>query len=186
VKLVDWLQILSIAFVVVALILNFLQMRYVARQTSETARQAIAATTALRQAAYQNMISGQADYRSLYIDSPSMTRWHLESRGYETGSEEDNRRTLYTLVRLNSHESSFLAHEAGLLDDDVWHGWKNVIKTDFQVPKFVAVWSHAKQFYARSFAAFIENEIVTKGSIEADQQNHVEHHGPTAEEVPSS
>jgi len=161
-KLIDWLQVLSIAFVAVALLLNVLQMRYLARQTNETSRQAVAANTALRQAAYQNMIAGQAEYRSLYINSPSMTKWHLASRGYETGSDEDDRRTLYTLVRLNSHESSFLAHAAGLLDDDVWHGWINVIRTDFEVPKFNAVWSHAKQFYARSFVAFVETEIVTK------------------------
>ena len=135
-------------------------MRYVARQTRETARQAAVATTALKQAAYQSMLAGQTEYRALYINTPSMMEWYLRSRGYDVGSEENNKRTLFALVRLNTHESTFLGHAGGLLDDDIWGGWRNVIRTDFAIPEFRSVWPRAKLFYAPSFVAFVDREII--------------------------
>ncbi|MBB2948975.1 hypothetical protein FB565_008761 [Actinoplanes lutulentus] len=164
-KLVDWLQILSIAFVAVALILNVLQMRYVSRQTNEAARQAFAANAALRQATYQNVLA--QEFHFVHFSNPSLIKLHLTSRGYETGSDEENQRTLYALTRINSHESTFLAYAAGLLDDDAWHGWRNVIRTDFESPKLNAIWPYARQFYAKSYVAFIETDILTQKETRA-------------------
>lgn len=160
VAVVDWLQLVSLVIVATALMLNVLQIRHLARQTEETSRQASAATTALRQAAYQSILAGQTNIVSLYLHSPSMIEWHLASRGYPVGSEEENWRSISTLIRLNSHESTYLAYAAGLLDEDIWSGWVNVMTTDFAVPEFVTLWPLAKRFYARSFATFVDAEVV--------------------------
>jgi hypothetical protein len=105
-------------------------------------------------------LASQVEYRVFFLDNPKMMEWYLASRGYRLGSEDSNRRTLYVLVRLNAHESSYLSYASGLIDEDVWAGWLAVIRTDFTVKEFIQTWPHAKQFYARSFGEYIDHSIL--------------------------
>jgi hypothetical protein len=156
----DWLQVISLATVAVALMLNVIQSRHTSKQAVEASRQTGAILASLKHGAYQSFAASQADLRSLFFNDPKMVQWYLASRGYGTRSEEANNRTLYVILRLNSHETTFLSYSAGLLDEDVWSGWLNVIKTDFEVAEFVETWPHAKVFYAQSFATFVDEAIL--------------------------
>lgn len=164
-SLSDWLQVVSLAAVAIALFLNVWQNRLSAKQALEASRQSEAVLVSLRQGAYVNFLNSQAEYRAIGLADPEMLRWQLASRGYGVGSDLENRRTLFILVRLGSHESSFLSYSANLLDEDVWTGWRRVIESDFQVPEFVSVWAHGKQFFATSFVAFVDDEILAGHEI---------------------
>lgn len=146
----EWIQTLSLLGVVVALILGTLQLREVGRQST-------ALRDTLRQTAYEAMSMNHNEYRIAYLkDDPEMLRWHLESRGYPVSDVLGNKKTLYLLAKLDTHERSTLYNLDGLLPHDVWQGWLSVIKRDIDLPEFRLIWPNAKQFFAPTFVALID------------------------------
>lgn len=150
----DWIQSIAAILVFAALILNVLQLRQVTGQTEALRR-------SLEQAAYGSTWATHASSRTAYfLQDPELLAWHLSSRGYETSTAEENRRRLYALVKLESHEASYLSHANGLLSSEVWNAWRTVMMEDLSVPEFRSVWGVGKQFYAASFVRFIDSEIL--------------------------
>ncbi|GAA4572216.1 hypothetical protein [Planotetraspora kaengkrachanensis] len=155
--LADWLQIVSVPLVVVALVLNGLQAREVGRQSK-------ALGLSLDQGAYQSLVKSHTDFRfTFFYDDPEMLAWHLTTRGYPCTSEAENKRRLYVLIKIEVHEENYVKHLRGLLDSDVWDAWLNVIRADFAIPVFLEMWPPSRRYFAPAFAAFIDGEVLAPG-----------------------
>lgn len=150
----DWIQTVAAALVFLALILNALQLRQVARQS-------MALRQSLEQGAYGSLVGTHLESRTThFLNDPELLAWYLSTRGYKSTSSEENKRRLYVLVKLESHEDSFLSHASGLLADEVWAAWRTVMVHDFVIDEYQEVWPVAKNFFATSFAMFVDNEIL--------------------------
>lgn len=167
----DWVQLVSLVAVVAALLLNARQNREVARQTRELTRQTQELTlqnsvflTSMQQNAYLAMVTQPAELRISFLkENPELLAWHLAARGYRPGGHTENLRRLYVLLRLDMHELNFVNHGEGLLTDDVWTGWSNVLKADFSEVEFREAWQVAKHLYAPSFVVFVD-QLVGEGT----------------------
>ena len=166
----DWIQAATLGAVAIALLLNLRQNREVARQTQELTQQNSVFLRSTQQDAYRVMVTHPNAPRVSFLkDDPEMLAWHLESRGYQPGTYQQNLRRLYVLLRLDTHELNFISHAQGLLTDDVWTGWWNVLKADFTDAEFYEAWAAAKHFYAPSFVTFVD-ELIADGRPDELQQ----------------
>ncbi|WP_433785035.1 hypothetical protein ACQPX6_01835 [Actinomycetospora sp. CA-101289] len=98
------------------------------------------------------------------IDDPVLLEWHLRARGYPTSSHEENKRRLYLLVRLEAHESNFLAWQQKLLNTETWAAWERLLRADTRIKEFRDVWPSARQLYVKSFAEEVDRLIVDDGN----------------------
>ncbi len=150
----DLIQTVAVVLVFLALILNVLQLRQVARQSTALRR-------SLEQGAYGSLVGTHLGSRTTYfLNDPELLAWHLSTRGYKSTSFEENKRRLYVLVKLEAHENNFLSYTTGLLADEVWAAWQTVMQHDFAIDEYRDIWPVAKKFYATSFGVFVENEIL--------------------------
>jgi len=158
VTVTDWIQAVSAVLVLVALILSILQLRAATEQT-------LALRQSIEEAAQTSLVGNQSDLRTLYLrDDPALLAWYLSTRGYKCTSPEENKRRIFALVKLESHEASYLRHSKGLLDEEIWTAWKRVIELDFRMPEFREAWADARGLFVNSFMEFIDMIIA-----EADQ-----------------
>jgi hypothetical protein len=156
----DWFQALTLVAVAVALLLNVRQNREVARQTQELTRQNTVILGSMQQNAYQAMLTYPTALRVSFLkDNPELLAWHLTSRGVPATTYEHDLRRLYIILKLETHEMCFVSHAQGLLTDDVWAGWWNVVNTDLMDPDFQETWLSVRHFFAPSFAAFVDGLI---------------------------
>jgi len=156
VDLAAWIQAVSLIFVSAALLLGALQLKEVSKQSK-------ALRESLNQAAYGSMIETATDAWSGYFrDDPELLEWHLSSRGYKTTSPAENKRRLYAIVKFEEHEANFIAHQQGLIREDVWSAWYNVMEADFDIVEFREVWPVAKKFYAIEYTRFVDDRFGSK------------------------
>ena len=152
-KFVDWLQLASILLVVVALALNVLQLREVSNQSHAQA-------SALNQLAYGGVANLASDPRFLlFPNDPELLTWYLKSRGFKATTPSENKRRLYVMAKLIQHETNFVNHTAGLLTDESWAAWFNVLRADLAISEFREIWSSSRDIYAESFAAFVDSLV---------------------------
>src|SRR2546421_9663742 len=152
----DWIQAVSVLFVAVALLSNVKQNREVARQTQELtqqtqelSRQNAVILASVEQSTYHALVSAPAGLRvSLLADNPKLLAWHLEAKGFQSDSYEQNIQRLYIMSKLETHELCFVSHREGRLSDDIWAGWFNVVKRDFTDASFKTSWGNAVQIRA--------------------------------------
>jgi hypothetical protein len=157
----DWIQAATLVAVAVALLLNVRQNREVARQTQELTLQNATIAASLQQSAHQAMISvPSANRAALLRDNPELLAWHMTLRGYPPGTYHQNLRRLFILSKLDVHELTFISYSDGLLAEDIWLGWRNVIAEDFTDPDFVESWATAKHLYAPSFVGYVDAQVV--------------------------
>ncbi len=150
----DWIQIAAASFVFLALVLNILQLRQVARQSAAFVR-------SLEQGAYGSFVNKNLEIKAThFLLDPELLAWYLSGRGYISTSFEENKRRLYVLVELESHESNFLSHASGLLAGEIWAAWKTVMAHSFATDEYREMWPVARKFYAASFGIFADNEIM--------------------------
>jgi hypothetical protein len=160
----DWIQAATLIAVAVALLLSSRQNREVARQTRALSEQNTLIDASLRHGAYQAMVSQAHGLRLAIVrDNPELLAWHLSCRGLTPGDRDQNVRLLFILLKLDSHELNFVSHSEGLLTDDVWAGWLNVLKADFADVDFLNAWGPVRHLYAPSFAAFVDTLIRESG-----------------------
>ena len=158
----DWLESISLAAVAITLAINAVQSRQALRQTKLLAIQSKSLQDTLEQSAYQALDAGHNTYRvSFFKDDPEMLTWYLSNRGYPYSSHQLNRRTLYLQVKLDDHEQNFINHKKGLLSDDIWDAWAEVIRADVKLPGFDIMWPNARRFYARSFVEYVDALLQT-------------------------
>ncbi|GAA2025559.1 hypothetical protein GCM10009839_24650 [Catenulispora yoronensis] len=149
----DWLQSISLLAVAGALIITVRQAREMASQTRSMSK-------SLEQSSYRRLIAANTSQRSVYLkDDPDLLAWHLGSRGYPEGNYEQNKQTLWLLVRLDQHEENYLENLRGMFPDGVWAPWVEVMRADFAVPEFPAVWSNARRFFSPQFITFIDDLV---------------------------
>lgn len=162
-NLTDGLQIISLATVAVALVFNARLYHQAVIQANQTTRQAAASAAMLEQGANQMMVRNHIEIRASFLrDSPELLEWHLATRGYPTSSHSMNQRTLFALIKLETHETTFLSHLAGALSTEVWQSWTRVMEADLSLPEFYDLWPAARQFYVASFVQTVD-EIVETG-----------------------
>jgi hypothetical protein len=160
----DWIQAATLVSVAVALLLNVRQNREIARQTKEMNRQNTVVLGSLQQSAYHAMLTQPTALRVSFLkDNPALLEWHMTGRGYPPGTYEQNLRRLYIMLKLETHEMCFISHIDGLLTDEVWTGWSNVVRTDLADVEFQETWALARNFYAPSFVAFVDGLITEIG-----------------------
>jgi hypothetical protein len=157
----EWIQVATLIAVAVALLLNVRQNREVALQTRELIRQNAAIAASLQQSAHQALINQPTNLRAALLpDNPELLQWHLTSRGYPPGTHQQNLRRLYFMAKLEVHELNFVSYTDGLLADDIWVGWRNVMAADFADVEFRESWTAVKHLYAPSFVAFVDGSRV--------------------------
>jgi hypothetical protein len=157
VQLIDLLQLISLIAVVVTLLATLAQTRQVARQTRELSHQTRSLQGSLEQSIYQSVNSAHDEYRTaLMKDDRHMLRWYLSTRGYAVSSHQENKRTLYVIIKLETHEGIYLSHIDGTLRQSVWEAWLEVLRVDLEMPHFRSTWPAAKRFYAKPFAEFVD------------------------------
>lgn len=153
----DFLQIVSLLAVVVALLLNYRQARETARQARETARQVELAAAALRQDSYRQLVThGTSLHTAVLAGNPDLLNWFLSGRGVPTGPHEQNLRHMFMFWRMDSHEDVFRSHQQGQLAGDAWAGWRAVVEADAATTEFRTVWPHVRHQYTPDFAAFVD------------------------------
>ena len=150
----DWIQIIAASLVSVALVLNVLQLYQVARQSAVLLR-------SLERGAHGSLVNKNLETKTThFLFDQELLAWHLSGRGYNSTSFEENKRRLYVLVELESHESNFLSHASGLLAGELWAAWKTVMAHGFATDEYREMWPVARKFYAASFGIFADNEIM--------------------------
>ncbi|GAA4598530.1 hypothetical protein GCM10023194_76260 [Planotetraspora phitsanulokensis] len=142
----DWFQAVSAVVVVVALVLNVMQLRALGRQNMSLA-------TSLHQTLVQANTSSRAMF---FWRDPGLLAWHLSHRGYGSSTRRKNQKRLYIIVEIELHEFNYLNYRAGLLPEHVWAAWKKVLEADFAVPEFREMWSAARPFFAPPFVAYVD------------------------------
>ena len=149
----DGIQAAATGLVALALLLNVLQLREVARQSR-------ALDNSMRNASYNALPGSKDDPRvTFFLDDPELLAWHLESRGFEVSTPHENKRRLYVLAKLNVHEANFVNHNARTLSDEHWQAWAQVISDDFAIPEFQEVWRKAKDLYSAPFVTYIDGHV---------------------------
>ncbi len=85
--------------------------------------------------------------------------WHRMTSGKMNDATEGEiaayRFYLLKLHRLFEH--AFLQHQAGLLADDVWHGWRAQIAMSMAIPGAKQGWNPVKLFLAEDYISFVES-----------------------------
>jgi hypothetical protein len=152
----DWLQTISLIAVAVTLVITAIQSRQVIKQTQHLARQTEYVQKTLEQNASLN--STQDTLRiTFFKDDASMLKWYLSESGYPVSSHRKNKRILYLQIKLDNYETNYLNHQGGLLSDEVWQAWCEVLKADIGKPEFRMAWRAAKRFYDKSFVRFVDS-----------------------------
>jgi hypothetical protein len=153
----ELLQSISLLAVTATLIISVVQNRQALRQTSELSRQTDSIKKSLEQSAYQELNTTHDAYRIAFLkDDAAMLRWYLATRGYATSTPQHNRRTLYIMMKLDNHEENFINHRDGLLPEEIWKGWHEVLNADVKIPEFRRTWINARRFYSASFVDFVD------------------------------
>lgn len=146
----DWIQSASLLFVAVASILGTLQLREVIKQSATLSH-------TLRQAAYESFQAGHAGYLGAWVANDHQAlRWHLSTRGYPVSDIEGDKKTLYLLYKLETHERNVLNHNNGLVPSELWEAWLAILRTDISLPEFQALWPTAKKFFAGSLVTLVD------------------------------
>ena len=159
-KLADWLQVVSLAAVVVALLLNYRQARETARQAKEASKQVAISVSMSKQEAYRQLTNYGANFNAILFQSgDDLLSWFLSSRGIPVGSHEQNLRSMYMFVRMDVHESVYLSHQDSFLDDNAWGAWRRVVEADVSTPEFRAVWQAVAEHYVAAFGVFVDTMI---------------------------
>jgi hypothetical protein len=166
----DLLQTISLVVVAITLALSARQNRHLARQTRETVHQSILARSALSRSTQQELIDQGTDYLGvlLTVDQPALLTWFLASRGIPPAPDEINRRYLFMFLRMDVHETTYLAHLDRALPEDVWIGWRHVIALDSATDEFRVVWPVVRPAYSARFASFVDELMASSaaGSVE--------------------
>ena len=162
---IDLLQLISLIAVVITLLVTLVQTRQVARQTRELAYQTKSLQGSLEQSIYQSVNSAHDEYRTMLMkDDRRMLSWYLSSRGYSISSLQENKRTLYVIIKLETHEGLYLSYMDGVLRLSVWEAWQEVLKADLKMPHFRSTWPAARQFYAKPFADFVDELMLNSSA----------------------
>ena len=152
-KISDWLQFASLLVVAVALLLTI-------RQIHEMSVQNHSMLKSLEQNSYKRLIQTNTTQRTAYLkDDAELLSWHLRTRGYATGKHDQNKRTLWLLVRLDVHEENYLEYLRGMLQESVWLPWVEVMRADFAVAEFPRVWANARRFFSDQFVRLVDADL---------------------------
>ncbi|GII26667.1 hypothetical protein [Planotetraspora mira] len=146
----DWFQAVSVLVVIVALILNIMQLRALGQQNASIA-------SSLRQTVYQALVQSNTNSRITFFNKdPALLAWHLSHRGYGASRRRMNKKRLYIIVEIELHEFNYLNYEAGLLPRHIWTAWNKVLEADFAVTEFREMWPAAREFFAPPFVAYVD------------------------------
>jgi hypothetical protein len=155
----DWFQAASLVAVVVALVLNILQVRALSRQNASLA-------SSLRQTVFQAQVQAIASSRIPFLwNDPRLLAWHLSQRGYGASTRSRNKKRLYVIVEIELHEFNYLNHEAGLLPEHVWTAWSKVLEADFALADFREVWPAARTFFAPPFVSYVDTLVAGRPAV---------------------
>jgi hypothetical protein len=155
----DWVQLASMAAVLVALLLNFRQNREISRQTAAAFQQASVAAGAVKQASLHSLVGFSADFRAFTEAGPDLLAWFLESRRIPVGTHEKNLRYMFIFTRIDIHEAIFTAYAAGQLDAEVWQGWCSTMDADVAIAEFRTLWPVVHTMYSSTFQEFVDAMI---------------------------
>ena len=160
---VDLLQTISLAAVAITLALSAIQNRHVAKQTWETVRQNTLAHSALSRSAHQGLVDQGTHYLGVLLTSeqPELLAWFLTSRGIPPSTSEINRRYLFLYLRMDVHETTYLAHQDGALPEGVWEGWRQVIALDGATAEFGVLWPIVRSAYSAPFVSFVDELVAS-------------------------
>ena len=165
-RLIDLLQLISLVAVVITLLATLAQTRQVARQTGELSRQTKSLQGSLEQSIYQSVNSAHDEYRTVLMkDDRRMLSWYLSTRGYVVSGHQDNKRTLYVIIKLETHEGLYLSYTDGILRQSVWDAWQEVLRADLKIAHFRSTWPTAKRFYAKPFVDFVDDLMLDNPSL---------------------
>ncbi|WP_127501283.1 hypothetical protein [Actinoplanes solisilvae] len=164
-KLVDWLQILSLLAVAGSLCLAALQTRSVAVQAREVTRQSRITGRALEQSAHLGLVGHSSDSLTFLITSePRMLEWFLRTRGIPTGDHERNKLLMFLFIRADIHESNYISYLEDSLSDDIWLGWLEVVRSDCATREWALIWPAVKRYYSARFVAFVD-ELLEEAAV---------------------
>ena len=92
-------------------------------------------------------------------DDPDLTRiWLQQLQDASTLSVSDvERMMIVNLMTLKAFEDAFHHHRMGQMSDEMWEGWQAFIVTITNYPGMRHYWKYRKNFYSRSFQAFVDN-----------------------------
>jgi hypothetical protein len=153
----DLLQTISLSAVAITIGLSVVQNRHVAAQTREAVQQSRLAQSDLKQAAHLNTVANSSLYLAQLASSdPGMLEWFLASRGIPPATAEINKRYMLMYLRMEVHETTYIAYLDGALHKDVWGGWERVIELDLATAEFRAVWAVVRDSYAQRFGDYVE------------------------------
>jgi hypothetical protein len=160
VAVADWIQAGTLFLIAAALLLNVRQNRELARQTLELVRQNATIASSLRQNAHLAISNPPSTIRaSLLLNNPELLQWHLGLRGLPAGTPQENLRRLFIMAKVEVHELNFLSHRDGMLSEDIWSGWRNVMASDFVDSEFQESWTAVKHSYAPTFVAYVDEHL---------------------------
>jgi hypothetical protein len=157
----DVVQAASLLAVVVTLIVSMRQNREMVRQTQEAARQSMTTAASLRRESILGMVNHVTDftYSAMSRDS-ALLAWFLGARGFPAdATEREQHRYFFLWTRLFLHQSHHVERLEGLIPDDIWEYWLNVIRFDVGSAGFDVVWATVGHTYIPTFRAFIEQLI---------------------------
>ncbi len=137
-------------------------------------------TRASQTAASHNIINSFLSVVKGISDDPEMTRiWTQQTRDISGLSVSDLQRLmLINLMTLKAFEDAFHHHQMGQMSDEMWDGWQTFILTVCSYPGVRHYWEQRKNFYSRSFQAFLDNPPpIDTGSSISDLIDSVTEHG---------
>ena len=116
-------------------------------------------TRATQTAAAHNLTNTFNSVVMSISEDPELSRiWTQQSSDISALSVGDHQRlVLLCIVVLKSFEDVFQHHQMGQMSDDIWDGWQTLILTVCTYPGVRYYWQQRRNFYSRSFQAFLDN-----------------------------
>jgi hypothetical protein len=114
-------------------------------------------TKAVKSATYHDIIASFADIETRIGENKELARIFRDGRaGKELEPDEQLRFNQVMSSFFNFHENLYYQHRQGLLDEDLWRGWKAVLARYLSRPGCRAWWEGTAGLYSESFREHVE------------------------------
>jgi hypothetical protein len=122
----DWLQLISLGAVIVALLMNYRQNREVAKQAKEASQQTVLLSQSVRTSMAQERSRHGTDWTYASVTAhPDLIAWFLSSRGLPSATDQINHRYAFLWARLDYQELRYF--DASASQWTMWCGMNGAL-----------------------------------------------------------
>ncbi len=148
---------------------------YLARNIRQTSRQISQNTNSVLGSVELENARGAADFLSSLAENPQLARvWRLGlSEPTKLTEDEGVQFTMLLGSAFYRLEGPFRQYKRGLLSEDSWEPWAELVSRYMRSPAVLAWWSRRDVPFARSFSEYVDSRIPASGRRGAESPDDV-------------